>query len=448
MAGYGGYPPASGSGLGGLVERLGERALRRAEPRFGVALAGVGVVMIVIGIIAWAGEQAAPGDEGDSNRTLGIILSLLVIAAGYLLVLRFRHGPLAAAGVAAATLGVPVLMGFVTFDATPESDSDAFFVLPFAVDAIVLLSLAAWLVTYVWAPTISGRVFFLAASAFVLWLYLLEKVEEGAAGYVLTLPYSVFFFELAASFDEIGDGDSDVPDFTTIGGPSLVIGIVYYLLALLLDRKGYRGIATPLVAAGFLATVVGIGHLAGDLEATGTGVVLILAGSALALYGATQGRRFTTWTWAAGAGLGVLVILGDAFEDSVAGFGGTAIVLGAGIVLAAHLVADRFGEPDEMAPGPSRFTPRPPRSPQPPAGAWSGGGYPQQVPGASWAPPPGSVFTAPASTPPPGPPPPPPAAPPTTPTHAPPTEAPPTQPPSAPPSPPIEPRRSEPPQPT
>jgi hypothetical protein len=288
-------------------------------------------------------------------------------------------------------LGVPVLMGFVTFDADPANDSDAFITVPFQVDAIALLSLATWLASYLWVPVARGRVFFVAASTFVLWLYLMEKVEEGASAYLLTFPWSAFAVSFAGSFDS----DSAVPDYTSLGGPSLIMAIVYYGLAVLLDRQGHRGLGTPFAAAGFAAMVIGIAHLAPDLEGVGTGILLVLVGAPLALYGATQQRRFTTWAWAFGVGFGILVIVGDLFEENIAGFGIGAIILGAAVILGAHLFREQLSEPDEMTPGPSKFTPRPRPAP---AAAWTG--YPPQPGASQWPPPPSAPPGAPPGAPP------------------------------------------------
>jgi hypothetical protein len=408
MMGPGGSGPSTAVGtvgLTGLLRRLGERVVRRPEPRFGVALAGVGMMMILVGAVVWGGDAAGGGGEGDSNQIVGVLLSLAVIAAGYLLLVRFRHGPLATAGVVAAALGVPLLMGFATFDSGFDAaESDVVFSLPFSVDAIVLLSLAAWLASYAWVPVASGRIFFVALSAFTLWLYLLEKVEEGAAGYVVSLPFSAITFSFVSEFD----GERQLPDLGNIGGMSLTVGVVYYLLAIVADRQRHRGLATPFLAAGFVATVVGLIHVADDFEAVGTGLLLIVIGSVLAVYGATQGRRFTTWTWAAGIGLGVLVILTDVFDDSAAAYGVAAMILGAGVVFVAHLVAEQFTEPDEMAPGPTRFASRP-RAPRPPIGGYtSPSGLPGPAGNMPWPPP---VAPAPPGPPPAGPPMPPPPPP-------------------------------------
>lgn len=391
---------------GGLLGRLGDRAEQRPQPRFGIAVSGVGVLVVLVGVLVWAGERAGRSNdfgEPDPDKSVGIILSLAVAGAGYFLLLRFRSGPLATAGVAASALAVPVLIGFASFD--PSLTSDSYDAYPFSVDAIALLSIGAWLVTYFAVPVARGRTFYLAASTFFVWLYLLEKVEEGAIPYILLLPFGSFLFGpfLSAEPDFGTDVGTDVgdtsfapagPDLSTIGGISLVIGLAYYAAAILLDRADFRGIATPFGAAGFVATVLGIAHLGEDLEGVGTGVLFVVVGAVLAIYGATQGRRFTTWAWALGVGVGVVLILGDILEDSAAGFGVAAIVVGIGVIVLAEVLTNWLNEPDELTSGPSSFTP--PSKPGPPVGATAWSGYP--------------TGQAPMPAPPPPPPPPPPPA--------------------------------------
>ena len=358
MEGHQGFSQVGGSGLTGRLGDLGDRTARRAEPRVGIGLAGVGMLMVLIGVVVWAFEAADDEDLRPDERpdtTLGILLSLVVVVAGFVLLARYRRGPLATAGVVASGLGVPVLLAFLTFDPSLVDD-EVYADLPFSIDAIALLSLAAWLIAFARVPHARGRAFYLAASSAFLWLYLVEKVEEGAIGYLVTLPVGVVLRPLSsAGFEQV----PQVPEAGNIGSVSLLVGLAYYVFAAVLDRRDLQGAATPLTAVGFVATALGVAHLGGDLEAAGTGILLVAVGSALAVYGAVQRRRFTTWTWCLGIGLGVLLIIGDVTEDSATAFGITAIVLGAAVVVAAHLLTGRFGEPDEMEPVPSRFTSRP-----------------------------------------------------------------------------------------
>ena len=377
-----GFSQVGGVSWSDTVGDLGDRSIRRPEPRLGIGLAGVGMLMVVFGVVVWAGDHAAraASDDGEADTTLGIILSLVVIAAGMGLLFRFRSGPLANAGVVASALGVPLLMGFATFD-DPATSSSGFgdeatpvFALPFSIDAIALFSIAAWLVAYLWVPHARGRTFYLAATTVFTWLYLAEKVEEGAAGYLALLPFSVFFRPLESVASEFGTEEEffSLPDAATIGWISLLVGLAYYGAAVALDRRGRRGAATPFLAVGAVVVPVGIAHLGGDLEAIGCGLLLVLVGSGLAYYGALQGRRFTTWGWCAGAALGVLLIAGDLSGDSSAAFGIAAILLGAGVIALAQVIASNLAEPDEMTPGPSTFDRGPKLPPGAPPGAWGG----------------------------------------------------------------------------
>jgi hypothetical protein len=336
--------------------------------------------MVVVGVLVWAGENTANDADNHPRHPstlLGVLLSLAVVALGYLLLVRFRHGPLATAGVAASALGVPVMLGFLTFQPS-TSDNDAFFVLPLNLDVIALVSLAAWLVGFSVVPHAKGRAFYLAASTVVLWLYVVEKVEKGAVGYLITLPYGAFLVSFARAFDEASA--PKLPSPTKVGVTSLLFGLGFYAVAVWLDRQGHRGSATPFAGTALVATVVGIGHLAGDLEATGTGLFLIAIGAVMAIYGATQGRRITTWGWAFGIGLGVVLVIADVFDDNATAFGAFAIALGAIVVLLAQVLSDRFSEPDELQPGPSTFTSQKalPPGPPPPPPPW--GPAPPQPP--------------------------------------------------------------------
>lgn len=444
-AGYGGYPSASDGGLGGVLRRLGDRVLRRAEPRFGITLSGVGILMVIVGLIVWATDYAVGDTDegGDPDTTLGVILSLLVIAAGYFLLLRFKKGPLATAGVAAAVIAVPVLLAYATFDPVEEDrfvveedgDFDEDFEIettvpeaPFNIDIIAIVSIGVWLTTFLVVPHAAGRVFFLAASLFFFWLYLLEKAEEGAIAWLLSLPFGWLFWP----FYFYGGDSSEGPDPTTIGALSLIFGLAYYGAAFALDRTKRHGMATPFAVAGLVATGIGIAHLGGDLELVGSGLLLMILGTLLAVYGATQGRRFTTWTWSAGIGLGVLLIVGEAFDENAAGFGVSAMILGAGVVVLSWFVTGQFSEPDEMEPGPSRFTPKRPGPPGPGAVAIvTNQGYGTPTPSGGWPTPPAQAPQAPPQAPPV--PPQAPQAPPQAPPASPP-QAPPTAPPEAPPS--------------
>jgi hypothetical protein len=101
----------------GFLARLGAWAGRRAEPRLWISLAGAGCALAVVGVVIISGD-AQVGEEGfdDGSRVPGIILCLVVAAAGYVLLHLFAESPAATAGVTAIALAVPPLFYFLTFD--------------------------------------------------------------------------------------------------------------------------------------------------------------------------------------------------------------------------------------------------------------------------------------------------------------------------------------------
>jgi hypothetical protein len=357
-----------------LVDRLGPRAERRMSPRIGVAIAGAGALIAVGGATGLGGDQLV-SDDGDVQQLPGIILSLLVIIAGYVTLTRAKAGALAAAGTTAAALGVPVLLFFVTFD------TDDF--PPFSIDPILLVSAVAWFVAYVAGPS-AGRLFFLALALLASWAFvlnLLEPVENLTPfSFVGMRSETVEAYEAPEpSFDEDGnfvfpeDGDFEAydeddleaptpqldfgyqpPDFTDVGIVSLLIGAAYAVAGLVLTRRGLFGTGTAFAAATLPALGLGIGVLAPDLEEIGTGLLLVAVGLGLAAIGAASARRVTAWVGAGAVALGAMVLVEKGVHDASATSQSFAyLLLGVAVVMAGHLVSVGLGEPDEEDEGPS-----------------------------------------------------------------------------------------------
>lgn len=318
------YPPPAPPAAG-LRERLGERVRLRPLPRFGVALAGAGTALAIIGVLVWGvdflaggfatSSTAFGGGSVDSRRLLGAALALAVTAVGYLLVAR-NDGPLAAAGVAASALGVPVLMSFLTIEPSRLS---------FSADPVVLVSLLAWSASYLLFPRTRGHVFYLGLATYVLWLYVLDKVAPSALG-------------RAVSTSVVTVGGA--PDWTSVGAVSLLFGLGYYVFTFALDRSGYAGAATGFVVAAFAATVGGVAALAAQFGQAGTGVLLVVLGAVLAWFAARSARRFTTWAWCAAVAVGIVLVVADAIGTAHASAAGIVlIVIGACVVAIAHVVS-------------------------------------------------------------------------------------------------------------
>ena len=340
-----------------FLDSLGEWGRRRAEPRTSIALAGAGCALGIVGVLVVAGDTGA-GDDGDFNRFPGLVLSALVVAAGYFVLAQARRGAVATGGTVAAALGVPPLMFFLTFSADKFP--------PYSTEGILIVSTVVWLASYAVGPG-RGRPFFLGAGLIGLWLTALELTENvftapfGFLGGFMGLDGSQTFEETGSSID--GDGVTgeisafggpssgpsfDTPDPPTIGILSLVFGIAFLLIGRRLDRQGHHGVATPLALAALPCLFVGVLGLSPDLEAAGSGLLMVLIGLGLAYHGASVWRRATTWIGGAVTALGLAIFLADMAGDDATIGGMLFIAGGIGMVFAAHAIAAAIHEPDEM----------------------------------------------------------------------------------------------------
>jgi hypothetical protein len=339
----------------GFLARLGAWAGRRAEPRLWISLAGAGCALAVSGVVIISGD-AQVGEEGfsDGSRVPGIILCLAVAAVGYALLHWFAETPAATAGVTAIALAVPPFFYFLTFDADGAP--------PWSAEAILALSTVVWLVSYTMGPA-RGRPLLLGAGLVAIVLLAFQFLEEPfSTGFETTfVDESPFAPDEPFPGEEPFPGDEfttqgDEPDRTTLGIISLVFGVAYLVAARLLDQRGFAGTATPFVVVSLAAIPAGIAFLGEDLEAAGAGAAAIVAGLAVAWFGARSGRRASTVIGAGGVALGVVLIIADAMEDSSPmSIGIALLVAGGSVALAAQLLHMQTGESPQMTPGPSVF---------------------------------------------------------------------------------------------
>jgi len=350
----------------GWVERLGPRALERAAPRLGPVLAGAGALLAFFGLLTLSFDTSdVITGEGDSNNMIGFMLTAAGIAAGYALIVAFREGGLATFGSALAAMLIPFALFFLTWQ---DGDSP-----PFSVDVVLLLSVLVWLAAYVVGPS-RGRPVFLGAAALGLWLFVLEQIES-----TFTLPFELLPFGFAAA-DVIGGGEQpSPPDAGTIGFVCLLFAAVYFTLAFVVDRRGWRGMVVPLVSIGFFALYTGFFAVQEDLEGAGAGILLAAAGVGIVFCATRLGRRGSAWFGAAAVALGVAWILGDIFEDadSITAPAVTLMIVGGLIALGADRWAAAINDPPEVdglvpvgagpgpytAPGTSPSAPPPPPEP-------------------------------------------------------------------------------------
>lgn len=300
----------------------------------------------------------------------------------------------------AAALGVPALMVFLTLDVNDFP--------PYSSEGILIVSSLAWLGSYAAGPG-RGRPFFLGAGLIGVWFTVLQLVEEVFDAPFNAIGFAAESFEGSGGFeggtgfedgtivsggDPFSSGPSfDAPDPATIGILSMLFGVGFLLATRWLDRNGRHGVATPFTVAALPCLYVGVSGLAPDLEAAGTGLLLVLIGVGLAYHGATVWRRLTTWLGGATAAFGAGVFLTDMTDDATVG-GMLFIAAGIALVFAGHAIATAISEPDEMtvtvplvaATVPSVAPPAPPAPPTEPDDAqWAPPTEPPPIP-----PPPGA----------------------------------------------------------
>jgi hypothetical protein len=345
--GPGGYPAPAPSGLR-LTERLGARLVRRPEPRFGVSLAAAGAALAVAGVLIWSigylgsglhisfDESSGPNTSGDSHRFLGAGFALVLVVVGYALVVRYRTGPLATAGVVASIAGVPLMILFVSFDLGDLFAGGW----PFSIDAVYLVSILAWLISYFAIPGARGRSIYLGLAA------------TGLASYIGVKAAGDSLFRVAAS-SATGGGLPGGGSTDSIAGVGLVFGLIYYCIAAFLDKRGRSGAAIGLVYAGFATTVGGVLGAIPSFGQVGTGVLLIVLGAGLSWYGGYFARRFTTWVWMGALTLGVILLAARIVPHSYTGAGILLIVVGAALAFGAARYTSAINEAPDIVEAPA-----------------------------------------------------------------------------------------------
>lgn len=358
---------ASSTSSTSFLASLGERAQRRAEPRTSIAIAGAGCALAILGVLIVSGDTGIPDDfNGSFNKVPGVILSLLVVVGGYVALAQAGRGAVATGGTVAAALGVPPLMFFLTFNENGFP--------PYSTEGLLYVPTLVWLVSYAVGPG-RGRPFFLGAGLIGVWFSLLQLTEELFDFPFLAIDGFFGAFSTTSSFestgtviggDDFGSGFDDpgfggggfddpgfgptfsAPDPTTIGLISLGLGVAYLVVGRRLDRRRLHGAATPFALATLPTLFVGSIFLADDLEAAGTGLLLMAIGLGLAYSGGSTWRRATTWIGGAATAFGAALFLGDMTDDAtIAGM--LFLAAGIGLVFAGHAIATAIAEPDEMA---------------------------------------------------------------------------------------------------
>jgi hypothetical protein len=325
----------------------------RPDVRFGHAAGGVAGILIAAAVVAFVVEVT------DDDATLpGVGFNLLIIAAALAVGFRYR-GPVRSAAVGALVVAIPQVWLFAIAGDGEGVDRGDW-------RAILLLTVATYAVLYALTWT--------RVRAVLLGLALLV-----AAGWLV--------FEVADQPTLFGIERGDLIARSGLGGPRVLLsdpddtltetGIVEALIAVaglgtavVLDRRGKAGAATPFLVVGSLYALGAAVTLGIDIEDWYAGGILAaIAGLAIGLAGSLGRRRATSWFGSAVLLAGTVVIVAQGTEDTVSGGDGAAAVFGAFALLGAALLlmvglftSRACAEPLD---GGEPFVPRPPRPPTP-----------------------------------------------------------------------------------
>ena len=314
-----------------LRDRLGWRAERRPEPGFGHVLAAGGGAFAVFATVALIIELG-----GDDLTAPGVLLSLALAAVAFALAWKVDAGPIRSAAMAVIVFCVPLVWFFAFYGDGDTSGSTA---------GVYLLIVASYLVLYVVAWT-RGRALLVGLALLFLFGWITSEIQGDATivpfqttveGQASTpFPESDTTFGSSSPFEESDTTGSSIAALV-LGGMALGAGA-------LLDRRGLRGTATPLIAVGALYAIVGAIALGSEESVIAGGLLAAAAGAAVGLVGGLgEHRRGSTWIGVLTVVGGLLAVIGDV-ADSTLGFAGLAAVVAIALCAIGFVVAPRLEE--------------------------------------------------------------------------------------------------------
>ena len=317
-------PPAEGNLVTRFLDGMGDDARLRPRPSLRTALAGIGGVMVAVGLlIAVVGENASRG------KLAGV--SLVLLLAALVLRLLVKISEVQAAAVGMAVVAIPTFAGAATIS---DGSGGA---LTYLLGAALFL--AAWAL-----KGFRGRTLLLGLGLLTMvgvFSTLISDVsQDKCETYIEDNDFDRYFEECQSYVSDGSAGNLFLPNSVTdnLGDQ----GIVYLVSAAVLlaatwwlDRRGYHGTGTGTVVAGLISAVAGAALLADEFGDTGGPIMVVVVGVLVCLVGAHGARRSTTWWGALLASIGAVAFVAVQWEpQSVSSTGGVAIVTGAVLIVA------------------------------------------------------------------------------------------------------------------
>jgi hypothetical protein len=319
---------------------LGWRARTRPASGFAHVLAA-GAGAFAVFAIAEVVTKVTSTDATAPGILFNLALAVVAFVAGM-----FLPGPIRSAGVTVLVLTTP-LIWIYAFYGNGQTGADG-------LRGVYLLSAAMYLGFYAWQWT-KGRAVFLGVALFFIASYLEFEVsrqfESGSSA--TSLP-----FIGGALTNPFGAGQSPTrasslltPNAFRTGnitaGVALVLGVGFIVAAGLLIRRGFKGVATPLLVVGaiegFAAAAV-FGPNEGSVVLGG--LLAAAVGALLALAATGNSRRGSVWIGVIAVVVSILAVLADATHDELGRAGYSALVA-LGLLLVSLLITHRLHEPQD-----------------------------------------------------------------------------------------------------
>jgi len=307
--------------------RLGWRAERRPRPGFAHVLGAVAGVYAVVALVAFVIAAA-----GDDPQTVGVVFSLVLVAAATLLGFK-TPGPVRSAYTSVLVLTVPVLWFFALVGNGSFGRSE--------LRGFLLLTVMSYLALYLVSWT-RGRGVFLVGTLVVFTSWIAFEIAANGSGIV---PFQ----------DQVSSSTNSSVNLGATGGSTtaaavvtLLLGLAYLAAGASLDRKQLAGAATPFIGVGAYETVSGAASLGGQESALIAGLLVIAAGAIVGLVAARgENRRASTWFGAIAVFGGMVAVIADIAPNSAAGVGGIATAFAVALGVIAWRLAPVLGEPDD-----------------------------------------------------------------------------------------------------
>lgn len=305
-----------------FLASIADTARERPEPRLEQALGGLGGAIAAVGVVSLLPESTL--NEGFAPLVIIVLGLLFAVGVAAQLLLSPKALALRAAGVGAGIVGaIGIAVGMT------ESQIDRGSVVVTLL-LLALIGASAWVL-----PGFRGRPTMLGLATFSTMFFVAAVIAESAVDRFSS--GSVLFSDPLREVERT---------FAEAGWVLLVASAAYLTVALVLDRRGFRGIATAFVAPALVSTPTAIWLiLSSDTTGSSTpsaGVVLliIVVGVLVCIVGSAGGRRATTWFGALICSSGSLALVGLLVDDgSTQSFGAALVVCGAALTLAPALVA-------------------------------------------------------------------------------------------------------------